>query len=1147
MYIATTLVGQGEELVDRLYGKVRSKVIRTNKDERDVEPGHGVVDSPNYPRTNTPNALKGHLKLSAIYEALEFKNSPGGVWKQGFPIQCSYDALKQEPIEVFIVPHSHQDPGWVRTFEEYFVEKTKPCLDSTLKILQKRPEARFTYAEMSFFSMWVGGLTQDEKHQVKRLLDSGQLEVTSGGWVMTDEATAHHYGMLDQLIEGHHWLLDTFGYHPNTSWSIDPFGHSPTVAYLARQMQFSGMVIQRVHYEVKKYLAERKSLEFRWRQLWDDQGSTEIISHMMPFYSYDIPHTCGPDPSICCQFDFARLDRFRCPWGKPPLPINERNIAERATALRDQYCQKAMLFDNSGVLLVPLGDDFRYLSEHEWELQLDNYDQLIAYWNSHPQLGIRARFATLSDYFTTLHKRLGSHPGMTPVTENLPTLSGDLFTYADRNQDYWSGLFTSRPNLKSLVRVLESELQAAELLYSYAQYLIGSQQSLLTVRPIIENLYRNLTGARRNLGLFQHHDGVTGTAKPHVVDDYRKRLISAIKEARLVSTMSAAYLLLLSSSRKFSNPRLPVGPDMRDLLQNVVAQSDKPDDQGSKVLSLENRFLTNSLPQPELFDFTNPELARIVYLFNPLPNKRTVSVNIHVHGKLDSLRATQIRNAETTTETEEHSLPLQTEPLLIDLMEQTTDDRISHVRIGSVVMEPMSLTRVQLKTEAVGSKSDGRIPTKVTWPSSSADDIVLRSDIIELRFDGRAGFLKHFHDLRTGLHVDIFVEFVQYQTTRDSYGSESGAYLFIPSGPGQLMKLSDDPKIRLIRGPVTEELTVFTPLVNHTVRLYKDKLHVTAQAVEIENTVDLSDLSNLELVMRIRTNITGTVGNPARTFYTDSNCFQFIRRTYHEKLPLQGNLYPMTCATFLDGGHKTNSDSDAAAAPSLPSSLLRLTLLSAQSLGITSQAEGELSVWLDRRAPKDDDRGLGAPLLGRWTAVSKFRVLLEEVIPAQTHGDLSDAVPQLTLMAHFVLLDLLRPIQRFSVDPDLASLMPPWLTLMPQFVLPCDYEVVNLKTFHSPATLLKSASSPSGSQLGLLLRRLSTFTPTVSQATPQQTSFCNAVETDEIDIQSMFSSLKLHYAANTRRVTMVPEPDEQLDWQSAIRLRSTGLAAYLLR
>jgi len=35
-----------------------------------------------------------------------------------------------------------------------------------------------------------------------------------------------------------------------------------------------------------------------------------------------------------------------------------------------------------------------------------------------------------------------------------------------------------------------------------------------------DNLFKLLIKARRNLGVFQHHDGVTGTAKNHVVDDY---------------------------------------------------------------------------------------------------------------------------------------------------------------------------------------------------------------------------------------------------------------------------------------------------------------------------------------------------------------------------------------------------------------------------------------------------------------------------------------------------------------------------------------------------------------------------------------------------------------------------------------------------
>jgi alpha-mannosidase II len=208
---------------------------------------------------------------------------------------------------------------------------------------------------------------------------------------------------------------------------------------------------------------------------------------------------------------------FKSGGDRYPEPVTEHNVKNLSEVLLDQYRKKSQLYGDENthnVLLVPLGEDFRFQTMEEAHNQFENYERLIEYMNSNQEMNVEVKFGTLGEYFELVKER-NHNMGIKPRT-----FSGDFFTYADEMDHYWSGYFTSRPFTKRLDRILEHYLRSAEILFSFTNLLQSNSKNELTV---LNGLYKNLLLARRNLGLFQHHDGITGTSQRHVVIDYTNK------------------------------------------------------------------------------------------------------------------------------------------------------------------------------------------------------------------------------------------------------------------------------------------------------------------------------------------------------------------------------------------------------------------------------------------------------------------------------------------------------------------------------------------------------------------------------------------------------------------------------------------------
>uniref|UniRef100_A0A3Q3WNI9 Alpha-mannosidase n=1 Tax=Mola mola TaxID=94237 RepID=A0A3Q3WNI9_MOLML len=421
---------------------------------------------------------------------------------------------QDEPIQTFVVPHSHMDVGWVYTIQESMHAYAANVYSSVTEQLSKAEERRFIAVEQEFFRLWWDTVASDaQKRQVRQLVKEGRLEFIIGGQVMHDEAVTDLDDEILQMTEGHGFLYETFGVRPQFSWHVDPFGASATTPVLFALAGFNAHLISRIDYDLKDTMQKQKKLQFVWSGSHSLKDKQQIFTHIMDQFSY-----CTPSHlpfSSRSGFYWNGVALFPDPpkdgvYPNMSLPVTKETVQAYAKTMVENIKQRATWFRTNHVLW-PWGCDKQFYNS---SVQFNNMDPLMKYINQNSkEFGVTVQYATLSEYFQAIYQS-------DLVWEQRE--SQDFLPYSTESHQAWTGFYASRNILKGVARQASSQLHAAETLF--ARYRISFPDG-----PVAKDwALDKLRALRWAVSEVQHHDGITGTESPKVADMYLQHLTQAM-------------------------------------------------------------------------------------------------------------------------------------------------------------------------------------------------------------------------------------------------------------------------------------------------------------------------------------------------------------------------------------------------------------------------------------------------------------------------------------------------------------------------------------------------------------------------------------------------------------------------------------------
>eukprot|EP00520_Triparma_pacifica_P000419 CAMPEP_0118651598 /NCGR_PEP_ID=MMETSP0785-20121206/10870_1 /TAXON_ID=91992 /ORGANISM="Bolidomonas pacifica, Strain CCMP 1866" /LENGTH=1069 /DNA_ID=CAMNT_0006544059 /DNA_START=1283 /DNA_END=4492 /DNA_ORIENTATION=+ len=839
-------------------------------------------------------------------------------------------------LTVHIVPHTHDDVGWLKTVDQYFYganntiqhANVQMILSTLIPALEYDESRKFTYVEQAFFSRWWNEQNDKMKSRVKKLVSNGQLSFVNGGWCMHDEAATHYYGMIDQTTLGHTFLSETFDFTPTVGWQIDPFGHSSTQAsLLSAEAGFDALYFGRIDYQDLELRRDEQRVEGIWRASAASKDKSEVFWGLSGSYGGNY----GPPSGFC--FDNFCSDE---PMMDDP-DLEDYNVDGKVADFVSAAYEQANQARGTHIMMT-MGSDFQYENSEVWFRNLDSVVKNVNEYAAEGKIQSDPynRFGTV--------KLIYSNPEIYTLAKNKDDLewevkTDDFFPYSDCENCFWTGYFTSRAELKKWERTGSAFLQTARQFEA-----LDSVTPSANLKSTFDSPIHKLDAA---VGVVQHHDGVSGTAKQHVAFDYAKRIDIGFK-------MAADYVTTV----------------LGNLLKSKSPDSTPPTFSVCQDLNVSTCELTQSV------DFASGDKL-IVGVYNSLSHARTELVGVPVMTEGEYAVFDGKDEVEIETSLVPNAFPLGDSAAPYTLYFQASDLHPMGMKFYSIKSkgeakkekkEPVAMATSTTRRSLRGKEENLKVETsKFTVEFDPSGRLLSVGD---KKVSQSWGYYTSFDSSRAELGATpqpqgdylawtpgvpgtclpgyLDAEGDEERWLKDSDGQNSGAYIFRPSKRNEdLTELAPTAgKVSVVETELVTEVTAeFGDWVKQITRVSKD-----ADYVEIEWTVGpvpTDDNIGKEIVTRFETDIKND-----GVFYTDSNGREFLERKLNYRptwdmevfQPIAGNYYPVNAAIYIED--ETSS----------------ISLLNDRTQGGASLHDGEVEIMVQRRLVADDSRGVGEPL-----------------------------------------------------------------------------------------------------------------------------------------------------------------------------------------